>query len=561
MIFARLNRRISLRLRLIIGIGGVLLTVGFSTVALNIIKESREYHEHIHDDLKITMSVLAKELEKEVIIGDFATIEEILRTRARQENIDYVSWQEEGLPPLLARNSNAFIARPAWFAALVGLDHPDASQELLVGGVSYGRIRLSLTTVPMENRLWQSALLTIWLLLTMLVLMVFFIAIILHGGLAPLARLAVAAQRIGSGDFTGRVKESPGEAPEIAMALRAFNQMAGSIEALLSCLAEQRRAIDNAAMVTETDLNGIITYANEKFCSLTGYRTDELLGHPHSIINAGEHPSGFFAQLWQTIMDGKVWTGEIAIRTRQGKLRWMATAITPVLDSEGKPVKFVAIRFDVTEQIMAKQALRRSHDDLERKVAKRTKELEKANRKLAMLSSTDGLTGIANRRRFDETLASEWQRATRSGQTIALLMFDVDFFKDYNDHYGHQTGDDCLRKIAGILHNNARRVSDLAARYGGEEFALIATDTDEENALRMAELSRAAIEKLNLSHVRSPFERVTVSVGVAVMIPGNDQHPELLIHEADSALYRAKSQGRNRVEISGQAHQPLLRQG
>lgn len=553
MILDRMNRRVSLRLRLIISIAAVLLTVGFTTVVLTTIKESRAYHEDAHNNIKTTMSVLAKEIEKEVIIGDFATIEEILRTRARQKNIDSVSWQEEGRPALVGRNDNNLVARPDWFAALVGIYHPEASQELMVGGVSYGRIRISFSSVPMENRLWQSALLTIWLLLTMLVLTTFFIAVILYGGLAPLAHLAEAAQRIAGGDFTGRVTEPPGGAPEIGLALRAFNQMADSIEALLTSLADQRRAIDNAAMVTETDLDGIITYANEKFCSLTGYRAEELLGRSHSIINAEEHPPEFFAELWQTIMDGKAWTGEIAIRSRQGKLHWMATAITPVLDSEGKPVKFVAIRFDVTELIMAKRNLRRSHDKLERKVTERTQELEKANRHLAILSGTDGLTCIANRRHFDEVLTSEWLRVTRGGQPITLLMLDVDLFKNYNDHYGHLAGDDCLRKIAVTLQDSSRRASDLAARYGGEEFALIATDTDEANALQLAELVRAAIEKLALPHAGSPLKRVTVSIGVAVMIPENNQQSELLIHQADNALYHAKNQGRNRVEIYGRA--------
>jgi len=392
--------------------------------------------------------------------------------------------------------------------------------------------------------------LNIWLLAAMLALMIFLLVVFLRGILAPLARLIKAARHIAVGDLAERVNESPGDAPEMRMTLGAFNQMAVNLEALLASLADQRRAIDNAALVTEFDLAGIITYANEKFCALTGYRAKDLLGHPHSIINSNEHPHEFFAKLWYTISTGQVWNGEIAIRTRQGKLRWMATAITPVLDVPGKPIKFVAIRFDVTEQRLAKQALRQSHNELEQKVVERTRELEAANSRMAMLSNTDGLTGIANRRRFDEVLTNEWQRAARSRQSLALVMIDVDLFKNYNDHYGHQTGDDCLRKIAEILQTNSRRSSDLAARYGGEEFVMIATDTDAANALQRAEMVRASVEALELPHARSPFERVTISVGVAAMVPDNKHQPEQLIHKADSALYSAKNQGRNRVEIS-----------
>lgn len=127
---------------------------------------------------------------------------------------------------------------------------------------------------------------------------------------------------------------------------------------------------------------------------------------------------------------------------------------------------------------------------LEEHVAERTQDLEEANRKLAALSMTDGLTGIPNRRRFDEALVTELQRAARAGQPLALIMLDVDFFKNYNDHYGHQEGDVCLRKVARVLQSHARRASDLAARYGGEEFVMLAPETDADSALSLAESIR-----------------------------------------------------------------------
>ncbi len=191
-----------------------------------------------------------------------------------------------------------------------------------------------------------------------------------------------------------------------------------------------------------------------------------------------------------------------------------------------------------------------SHRELEQKVAERTHELEAANRKLEALSSTDGLTGIANRRHFDEVLENEWGRALRINQPLALLMLDVDLFKHYNDLYGHQAGDECLRRVAESLQANAQRPGDLAARYGGEEFTLIAANMDASSAMHFAELVREAIESLEQPHAKSPFGKVTVSIGVAVMIPGNTQRPEILIHRADDALYLAKNQGRNRVEFA-----------
>jgi diguanylate cyclase (GGDEF)-like protein len=191
-----------------------------------------------------------------------------------------------------------------------------------------------------------------------------------------------------------------------------------------------------------------------------------------------------------------------------------------------------------------------SHRELEQKVAERTRELRKANRRLEALSTTDGLTGIANRRRFDEALANEWNRALRIHEPVALLMLDVDLFKKYNDHYGHQAGDECLRSVAKIFEANSRRSSDLAARYGGEEFALIATNTDAARAMRLAEAICNSIESLGMPHADSSYEKVTVSIGVAVIIPDNTLQAESLVHQADEALYHAKHQGRNRVALA-----------
>jgi diguanylate cyclase (GGDEF)-like protein len=188
---------------------------------------------------------------------------------------------------------------------------------------------------------------------------------------------------------------------------------------------------------------------------------------------------------------------------------------------------------------------------LEARVRQRTHELEDSNSKLATLSQTDGLTGIANRRRFDEVLAAEWSRAGRSRQPLALAMLDVDYFKAYNDTYGHQCGDDCLRAIANLLGNNVRRAGDLAARYGGEEFVFIAPMTDRDSALNIAEAIRRALEQLNLPHAASPFHVVTASIGVAVVVPGQTDTPQSLLQMADAALYQAKQQGRNQAVPAG----------
>ena len=196
--------------------------------------------------------------------------------------------------------------------------------------------------------------------------------------------------------------------------------------------------------------------------------------------------------------------------------------------------------------------------DLEDKVRERTHALEESNDKLAALSATDGLTGIANRRRFDEALAIEWSRARRNGQALALALLDVDLFKAYNDRYGHQAGDDCLRLVAHVLVANVHRAGDLVARYGGEEFALVAPGADEASAVAMAQAVCRDLQARATPHDASPFGVLTASIGVAVMLPHEGETEELLIRKADQALYQAKERGRNRVVL---ANGPSVRPG
>lgn len=174
-------------------------------------------------------------------------------------------------------------------------------------------------------------------------------------------------------------------------------------------------------------------------------------------------------------------------------------------------------------------------------------ELQQANRELQLLTHLDGLTKIANRRCFDEFLAREWQRLSRTGQPLALLMLDVDYFKPYNDFYGHQGGDDCLIKIAQAVQKSVSRPADLVARYGGEELVITLPETDLAGAITVAEAIHDTIAALAIPHQASGVsDQVTVSIGISSLIPMLDFSPEQLIHQADQALYLAKQQGRDR---------------
>lgn len=188
----------------------------------------------------------------------------------------------------------------------------------------------------------------------------------------------------------------------------------------------------------------------------------------------------------------------------------------------------------------------RFKDITERKYAENM--LKEANERLERLSASDGLTQVANRRCFDQTLEREWNRLRRTGEPLSLIMSDVDFFKLFNDTYGHQRGDDCLKAVAKTLSETARRGGDCVARYGGEEFAVILPATDAQGALTVAEKIRQAVEQMGMEHKKSSIAScVTLSLGVATLVPSGEETPEHLIKCADNALYQAKSTGRNRV--------------
>lgn len=195
------------------------------------------------------------------------------------------------------------------------------------------------------------------------------------------------------------------------------------------------------------------------------------------------------------------------------------------------------------------QSLQRSERELEERVAERTEELQVLNSRLETLSLTDALTGIANRRHFDEVLAKEWKRAQRMGEPLALAVVDVDWFKAYNDHYGHLAGDSCLQQVAHTLAATISRSSDLVARYGGEEFVFLAPATSLSSAQGMAEKLVQSVAAQALPHLRSPLGHVSISVGVTAMQADAELPLQTLLQRADAALYRAKALGRNRVEV------------
>ena len=206
---------------------------------------------------------------------------------------------------------------------------------------------------------------------------------------------------------------------------------------------------------------------------------------------------------------------------------------------------------EVVARIEAHLTIQKQQRILQAEIAKHKQTelaLQEANYQLKLLANLDGLTQIANRRRFDDYLTLEWQRHQREKNPLSLILIDIDYFKRYNDSYGHQCGDDCLIRVAQMIAKVIKRPTDLVARYGGEEFAVILPNTDSEGALIIADSIRQAIANLAIPHQNSDVSSsVTLSMGIASQIPIVEQSLENLISQADKALYIAKNQGRNQV--------------
>jgi diguanylate cyclase (GGDEF)-like protein len=197
----------------------------------------------------------------------------------------------------------------------------------------------------------------------------------------------------------------------------------------------------------------------------------------------------------------------------------------------------------LTQQLIARNQ-QLQEQALELKVAKEL--AEEANQQLERLAHLDGLTQIANRRRFDEYFDREWRRSAREQTSLSLLLCDIDYFKNYNDHYGHQAGDECLRQVARAIAQIPERPGDLVARYGGEEITVILPRTNAQGAVQIAEMIHLAVKQLHIPHVRSnvsPY--LTISIGISSLIPSQHLRPESLFAAADKALYIAKERGRN----------------
>lgn len=281
--------------------------------------------------------------------------------------------------------------------------------------------------------------------------------------------------------------------------------------------ARYRAAVDAAAIFSETDKSGIITYVNEQFCDISGYSAQELIGQNHRILNSGQHPPEFFIDMWKKVSRGQVWKGEICNRKKDGSLYWVESTIVPMYDDASQRVqKYVSIRFDVTEK-------------------------RKFLETLQWQAEHDELTGLPNRFLLSKALDQAIVKAKSQPSTVAVGVLDLDGFKQINDRYGHEIGDRLLVAVADRL-KHSMRIEDTVARLGGDEFVLILGVRDPkvlESALQRLLAALSAVYIIDGIGIN-----ISASIGVT-LYPNDNENADTLLRHADQAMYKAKQSGRN----------------
>lgn len=360
----------------------------------------------------------------------------------------------------------------------------------------------------------------------------------------------IAAPMIAHGQAVGALliipsdSEFPYQDEDLGLAETAAAQMAGAIESaqLFKEIQARHQALGLQQRFTHSlleaspgpvfvkDREQRLLMVNRAFAAIYGVHPDTMLGKTEEAFNQDlaqiqrfHHNNREAAESGRTIE-----IQEELIPAPDGSVRWYKTVVSPFFDEQGHTQGVIGSLTDITAQKRAEL------------------QLAKALRETEQLAHQDGLTGLANRRQLDQRLQQEWQRARRDQQSLAVLMVDVDYFKQYNDRYGHLTGDDCLRAIAQQLNETVQRPADLCARYGGEEFVVLMPATTLDGARQMAQALHQAVHHLAIEHLDAPSQRLSISIGIAAQIPHEDS-PQTLLEEADSHLYQAKLQGRDRI--------------
>lgn len=284
-------------------------------------------------------------------------------------------------------------------------------------------------------------------------------------------------------------------------------------------LSEYMSLIDQYIISSDTDIYGKITRVSQAFCNITGYAREELIGKSHRLIRSPDTDEVFYENMWEDLIDDKVWKGQIKNKTKYDAFYWIDALISPVFNNDGKKVGYTSIKQDITDK-----------------------------KKLESLSVTDPLTEIFNRRFFDDIMPKIINGAKRYNKLVCFAMIDIDYFKGYNDTYGHQAGDTALKQVAGLLKSSVHRADDYCFRLGGEEFGIVFGAENTQKARCFMTGVKEAVEDLNIENIASNVSTyLTISMGLTCKNARDVESVSVLYEDTDKLLYLAKKDGRNQI--------------
>jgi diguanylate cyclase (GGDEF)-like protein/PAS domain S-box-containing protein len=645
-ILGKLRSGLSLRQRV-----GFLVTLSLTAVAasflyVSVSSRAADMRQELVENGRANLDVIARPVAEQALVGDYASIQQALTACAAQPMVATVTFRDIRGHALSASQSTERSIVPSLVRRLGSpLGTEPVSREVRLGGVRYGLLTLEVDPIPAENRLYRAAIVQVSASLLFVLLIVGLTWRPLRVNLLVMRRLQEAARRFESGEYDARVDFSPGNPPELRQTAKAFNAMGEKIGGLLTALSEQTRAIDNAAVLIEMDVEGRAASVNGRFLEATGLFAETAVGRllPEMLADG---PAAALPDGWTAAVLAGSWRGELPVRGAVGRTVWMDLTITPISDRGGRPEKLLAVGFDVTDRHLAGAALLESRETLRavldtipqhvfwkdrdsvylgcnrnfalavglssptEVVGKTDYELpgsaadvEKfrgvdreviesgeprlrfvesqlmadgeriwtetskvplydsggsvvgvlgsyedvtvrraAERRIEYLAFHDGLTGLPNRSLLEDRLAQAIASAGRHGHSFAVLFVDLDGFKEVNDRFGHDHGDEFLQQMAGRLQG-AVRSGDTVARLGGDEFVLLLAQVSGRPEVAMAAERLLGVIQRPVP-VGETTASVTASIGAA-LYPADDVNGEALLRHADVAMYHAKEHGRN----------------
>ncbi|MHB1094027.1 EAL domain-containing protein [Thiobacillus sp.] len=303
------------------------------------------------------LAALSQAITVSAIRHDYPAVQAQLRIPIDQGHLRQVEYTAPDGRILREQAHRPVTDRPDWFARLTRLALPVLQEDLIMQGAYYGSLRIQPSSHAYEDFLWHLGSRLFFLLSLAIILLGWLIHTLLRINLKDLTRLCATARRIEAGDYSARIPVRASSPPELQESTRTFNTMSATLERLLTDLGEQQKALDSAASVSESDLAGNITRANDLFCLISGYTREELIGRTHRILRSDRHDPAFFIDVWETISSGRTWRGEICSRAKDGRLFWTAATIIPIKDDDNLPQKYLSIHLDITQRKLDETAL------------------------------------------------------------------------------------------------------------------------------------------------------------------------------------------------------------